>query len=342
LELNSSTHSVKAHFPVAVIGNGSWATALIKIILENKLKVHWWMRSESDADYIKKNGRNRKYLNEVDIPKSKVKTFTDVQACVKDAGTVVFAVPAAFIKPVLDQLQIGDLKHKIIISAVKGIIPEEGLLLTDYIESHFLVQKDQMAVIGGPCHAEEVAQEKLSYLTIAGWEPNTMKLAAKFLTCNYIRTSAIQDVDGVEYFAVMKNIIALACGIAHGLGFGDNFQAVMVSNAMQEISGFVNYVSPMKERDVLKSAYLGDLLVTSYSQFSRNRTFGNLIGRGYTVQAVKAEMNMVAEGYYAVKSIFLITKRLGVELPISHAVYRILYENTSAVSEFQALKIRFT
>lgn len=311
-------------------------------MLENKLSVHWWMRSKTDADFIKKNGHNRKYLTDVSIPKSKVKVFTDPQACVKEAGAVVFAVPAAFIKPVLDQLQVGDLRHKIIISAVKGIIPEEGLLLTDYIEQHFLIHKDQMAVVGGPCHAEEVALEKLSYLTIAGWEQNTMKLAAKLLTCNYIRTTATTDVYGVEYFAVMKNIVALACGIAHGLGFGDNFQAVMVSNAMQEINRFVSKVSPMPDRDVLQSAYLGDLLVTAYSHFSRNRTFGNLVGRGYAIQAVKAEMNMVAEGYYAAKSIFLISKELGFELPIAHAVYRILYENSAASVEFNELKIRFS
>lgn len=332
----------KSGFPVAVIGNGSWATALIKIMLENKLTVHWWMRSKDDADFIKTQGHNRKYLVDVSIPRSKVKVFNDPQACVKEAGAVVFAVPAAFIKPVLDQLQVGDLRHKIIISAVKGIIPEEGLLLTDYIEHHFLIQKDQMAVIGGPCHAEEVALEKLSYLTIAGWEQNTMKLAARLLTCSYIRTTATSDVYGVEYFAVMKNIVALACGIAHGLGFGDNFQAVMVSNAMQEINAFVKQVSPMQHRDVLQSAYLGDLLVTSYSQFSRNRTFGNLIGRGYSVQAVKAEMNMVAEGYYAAKSIFLITRDMEVALPIARAVYRILYEQASASAEFQQLKLKFS
>ena len=293
---------------IAIIGGGSWATALVKILSENKVKVNWWLRDAQTAKHIRKHHHNPVYLSGVHINRRKVKVFTDLKKAVKDAEYVLIVVPAAFVKDALKELSISDLQNKKLVSAVKGIIPDENLLVTEWLEKSYGISPSSACVIAGPCHAEEVALEKQSYLTISS---QNLKMAAHFanlLECRYIKTSTNEDVYGVEYCAVMKNIIALACGIVHGLNYGDNFQAVLVSNAMQEIQRFIQKTFPL-ERDINASAYLGDLLVTAYSQFSRNRTFGNMIGRGYTVQSAQMEMNMIAEGYYAVKCIYEINQK---------------------------------
>ncbi|MDJ1502552.1 NAD(P)H-dependent glycerol-3-phosphate dehydrogenase [Xanthocytophaga agilis] len=322
---------------ITVIGGGSWATAIVKILCENDVHIRWWLRNIEDVEYIRKFGHNPNYLSDVQINRRKVRTFYQLPKALEDATHVILAVPAAFIQDAMKDVRPEDLQGKVIISAIKGLIPNENILITDWVESAFSVPKGQICVIAGPCHAEEVALEKQSYLTIASTDVLQAAHFAKMMSCRFLQAHAIKDIYGVEYCAVMKNVIALACGIAHGLNYGDNFQAVLVSNSMQEIQRFVDAINPM-QRDLMASAYLGDLLVTAYSQFSRNRTFGNMIGRGYSVKSAQVEMNMIAEGYYAIKSIFAINKQYQVNMPISKAVYRILYEKASPASEIQKLK----
>lgn len=322
---------------IAVIGGGSWASALVKILSENKSQVHWWMRNENDVQHLCNYRHNPRYLSGVSFDLNYVKPSTDLQAVVAAADWVILAVPAAFVQAALSGLQTNALKNKVLISAIKGMIPRENILITDYLGNQYAVPNSHQLVIAGPCHAEEVALEKQSYLTIGSHDLPTAERFCELLRNRYVKANPLDDLDGIEYCAVMKNIIALACGIARGLNYGDNFQAVLVSNAMQEIERFLDAVMPM-HRDLNGSAYLGDLLVTAYSQFSRNRTFGNMIGHGYSVKSAQIEMNMVAEGYYAVQSIYELNKKIKVDMPITTAVYLILYERIAPVVEFEILK----
>lgn len=323
-----------------MVGGGSWATALTKILSENGHDVHWWLRQAADVQHLREFRHNPRYLSGVAFDLRRVHPATDLAATVAKADWVVLAVPAAFIKTALRDLPADALRGKTIISAIKGMVPELNVLVTDWVREHFQVPSPHLGVVAGPCHAEEVALEKQSYLTIGS--PDVARAAgfAALLRNRYVRCAASDDLDGIEYCAVMKNIIALTCGIAHGLGYGDNFQAVMVSNAMQEIARFLHAILPM-DRDLSGSAYLGDLLVTAYSQFSRNRTFGNMIGRGYSVKSAQMEMNMVAEGYYAVKSVYELNRRLGVHMPITDAAYNILYGRIAPAVELQILRDKF-
>jgi glycerol-3-phosphate dehydrogenase (NAD(P)+) len=322
---------------IAIIGGGSWATALVKILSEAEVKIHWWMKNRESVKHIENLGINPRYLSAVKINLKKVKPTHDIRLAIEGADMVILAVPAAFIKEILITLPKNIFDKKIIVSSIKGMIPSENILVTEYIERNFKVKRDNLCVICGPCHAEEVALEKKSYLTIAGSSESVGMKVATILTCRFVKTSYVADLFGTEYCAVMKNIIAIGCGIAHGLSYGDNFQAVLVANAMQEIKRFVNTIYPL-ERDFEASAYLGDLLVTTYSQFSRNRTLGNMIGRGYTVKSAQMEMNMVAEGYWAVKSIWEINKKFNVNMPITNAVYHVLYEKISPAVEIRILE----
>lgn len=325
---------------IAVVGGGSWATALIKILSENKNQVTWWLRNAGDVNHILQYKHNPRYISGVTFNLDYVKPSTDLAASIEMAKWVILAVPAAFVQAALTPLPADVFKDKILVSAIKGMIPHQNILITDFLEQTYGVAPSHQCVIAGPCHAEEVALEKQSYLTIGSHDLNHAEQFCELLRTRYVKAYPVDDIDGIEYCAVMKNIIALACGIAHGLGYGDNFQAVLVSNAMQEINRFLQAVMPAI-RDLSGSAYLGDLLVTAYSQFSRNRTFGNMIGRGYSVKSAQFEMNMVAEGYYAVESIQAINKQLKVDMPITEAVYRILYERVSPVVEIQILKEKF-
>jgi glycerol-3-phosphate dehydrogenase (NAD(P)+) len=325
---------------IAVIGGGSWATALVKILSENKSEIHWWMRQQEDVKHLLNYRHNPRYLSSVNFDLTYVKPSTDLAAVVKIADWVILAVPGAFVQQAISSLPKDAFRDKIVVSAIKGMIPTENCLVTDYLEKHYQVPASNQCVIAGPCHAEEVALEKQSYLTIGSHDLKNADRFCELLRNRYVKANPLDDIDGIEYCAVMKNIIALACGIAHGLGYGDNFQAVLVSNSMDEIERFLTAAMPV-HRSLVGSAYLGDLLVTSYSQFSRNRTFGNMIGRGYTVKSAQFEMNMVAEGYYAVKSIYELNKKLQAEMPITNAVYNILYEHISPVVELEILKEKF-
>jgi glycerol-3-phosphate dehydrogenase (NAD(P)+) len=321
---------------VAVIGGGSWATAIVKMLNNNCDEVFWWIRKAETADFIKKYRHNPNYLSAVEINLERVKINTSIAEVFSRADIIVLAVPAAFLANTLQKLSTENFADKIIVSAIKGIVPEQNKIVGEYLHDTFNVEYENIAVISGPCHAEEVALEKLSYLTIACSNTVNAQKVANQLMCRYIKCSVTDDIFGTEYAAVLKNIFAVASGICHGLGYGDNFQAVLVSNAIQEIERFVNAVHPIN-RDIKQSAYLGDLLVTAYSQFSRNRTFGNMLGKGYSVKSAQFEMNMIAEGYYAANCMHEINKLHQVNMPISDAVYNIIYERISPVIEMKLL-----
>lgn len=325
---------------VCIIGGGSWATAIVKMLTENKVKINWWMRSRPDIDYILNFKRNRRYLSSAIIDLESVQLFDDIVEAIKHTDIVILAVPSAYILSAISPLTKQHFANRFVVTAIKGMIPDSGLLITDYIEQHYEVSPDQLMMIAGPCHAEEVAMERLSYLTICGNSLENAEIFARMLRSRFVKVSANGDLDGAEYCAIMKNIISVACGIAHGLNYGDNFQAVMVSNSIGEINNMLQVVCP-KERDLTGSAYLGDLLVTAYSQFSRNRTLGNMIGRGYSVRSAQMEMSMIAEGYFAAKSIRKIQEKYHIDMPITTAVYNILYERISPIIEYQILRDKF-
>ena len=320
---------------IAVIGGGSWATALVKILSNNLKDIYWWMRNKESVEHIKKYHHNPNYIRSVEFDLKKLKVSTDLNEIISGSDILIFAVPSAFLKETLEKNP-QELKDKIIFSAIKGIVPEDNVIVGEFFHNRYKIPYKNIGVISGPCHAEEVAMEKLSYLTIACQDIKKAKLMASNLECRYIKTSVSDDIYGTEYAAVLKNIIAIASGICNGLGYGDNFQAVLISNGIQEIKRFVDTVHPIA-RDIKDSVYLGDLLVTAYSQFSRNRTFGNMIGKGYSVKSAQVEMNMIAEGYFAVKCIKEVNKKHKVNMPVTDAVYNILYERISPVIEMKIL-----
>jgi glycerol-3-phosphate dehydrogenase (NAD(P)+) len=324
---------------IAVIGAGSWATALVKILSENAtVSIFWWMRSEEQMNYIQTYRHNPKYLSDIEIDLSKVTPSTDCAECIRKAEIVVLALPAAFISACFEQIDASIFQGKIVFSAVKGMVPESGMLPSEYLNYHVKVAQQDIGIIAGPCHSEEVALERQSFLTVSSGASEHSEKMAALLTCRYIKTHIIDnDVQGIEYGAVMKNIFALAVGIGRGLNFGDNFQSVLVSNAMREMKRFLDHSVPKAERDMNESAFLGDLLVTAYSPFSRNRIFGQMIGKGYTVKAAQVEMNMIAEGYYAVKSIIKKNETLGLPLPICEFVNEVVYKQSSPKKSIQKL-----
>jgi glycerol-3-phosphate dehydrogenase (NAD(P)+) len=321
---------------IAVIGGGSWATAIIKMLCNNSKEVHWWVRNQTVVDHIKKYKHNPNYLTSVEFDTTKLLLSADLKEVVSKADILIMAVPSAFLKDALKELTVEDFKNKKVFSAIKGIVPEHNLIVGEFFNTQYNIPLENIGVITGPCHAEEVAMEKLSYLTIASQDTDNANFVASQLNCRYIKTTVSDDIFGTEYSAVLKNVFAIASGICHGIGYGDNFQAVLISNAIQEIKAFVDVVHPV-DRDIKSSAYLGDLLVTAYSQFSRNRMFGNMIGKGYSVRYAQLEMNMVAEGYYGVKCIHEINKKFKVNMPITDAVYNIVYEKISPAIEMKLL-----
>jgi len=310
---------------IAVVGGGSWATANVKMLLDNttEKEIFWWMRSAHAVEHLHKFGHNPNYLSSVDIKLPKEHISTDLEFVVKQADFVLLNVPAAFLKQALSGISPACLAGKKIISAIKGIVPDENQIIGEFLNQHFNISFDNFIVISGPCHAEEVALEKLSYLTIASRDIELATEFAGMINTRYIKTNVSDDIYGTEYGAVLKNVYAIASGICHGVGYGDNFQSVLISNAIRELERFVDTVHPIN-RDIKESAYLGDLLVTAYSQFSRNRTFGNM-------------MNMIAEGYYAVNCLHQVNKNYHVHMPICNAVYNILYQKHSPALEMKHL-----
>ncbi|MBW3518791.1 NAD(P)H-dependent glycerol-3-phosphate dehydrogenase [Flavobacterium sp. NKUCC04_CG] len=319
----------------AVIGGGSWATAIAKMLCENLSEIAWYMRSEAAVEALKVNKHNPNYLSAVEFDTDQLRLTNDINEAVAYADYIIFAIPSAFLNAELQNLK-ESLDDKVIFSAIKGIIPETSLIVGEHFHQVYNIPYENIGVLTGPCHAEEVALERLSYLTIACSNTENAEILAACLSSHYIKVKISDDIIGTEYAAMLKNIYAIACGMAHGLGYGDNFQALLMSNAIREMKKFIQKVHKMK-RNINDSAYLGDLLVTGYSLFSRNRMFGNMIGKGYTVKSAQMEMNMIAEGYYAAKSAFELNKRYGAKTPIIDAVYDILYEGKDPKKVFKKL-----
>jgi len=310
---------------IAVFGGGSWATAIVKMLCENLDQVGWYMRNESALEYIKENEHNPNYLSSAKFDVNQLYLSNDINEMVAYADILIFAIPSAFLKGELDLITV-DYSEKIIFSAIKGIIPQSGLIVGEHFNQELNIPFENFGVLTGPCHAEEVAMERLSYLTIACRDTEKAELLSKYISSDYIKTKISDDIIGTEYAAMLKNIFAIAAGIAHGLGYGDNFQSVLMSNSIREMKRFIKKRHKMK-RNINNSAYLGDLLVTGYSTFSRNRMFGNMIGKGYTVKSAMMEMSMIAEGYYASKSAYLLNQKDPANTPIIDAVYAMLYQN---------------
>ena len=321
---------------IAVIGGGSFATALVKILNEQGHTIGWWMRNEDAIKHIQQYGHNPRYLSGAELDTEHIDLSLDLKQIVDDYEVLILAIPSAFLKDALETLPSTALENKKVVTGIKGIVPDENLVVGEYLNSIWNVPMEQIAVISGPCHAEEVAMERLSYLTIASVKDELRNQIAERFACDYINISLSDDIIGTEYAAVMKNIVAIACGICHAVGYGDNFQAVLVANALGEMKRFIKAVYPIK-RDITESAYLGDLLVTSYSSFSRNRTFGHMVGKGYSIRSIMFEMGMVAEGYYAVKNIQTMKKLHDVPMPIAKAVYKVLYKGHSPKKKMKKL-----
>lgn len=320
---------------IAILGSGSWATALAKMVMCNTEQINWFMRRQEKIEEFIRIGKNPGYLSAARFDTSRIHFTSDINEVVAQSDILVVAIPSPYLKQSLGKMR-KSIRQKIVISAVKGMVPDENMVVSDYMHFRFHIPMDQLGVIAGPCHAEEVALERLSYLTIGCPNRQRAQYLAQFFTTPFVKTAVSEDIWGLEYSSVMKNIYAIATGICSGLKYGDNFISVLVSNAGQEIARFANAMNPM-QRDVTQSAYLGDLLVTCYSHFSRNRQFGNMIGLGYSVRAAQIEMEMVAEGYYGTRCIHELNERYHVALPIVDAVYEIIYNQKPASQVIQDL-----
>jgi glycerol-3-phosphate dehydrogenase (NAD(P)+) len=323
---------------IAVLGGGTWATALAKILLTCQKHINWYMRRPEQIEDFLKHGRNPSYLSNVEFNLDRITFYSDINEVFKNSDTLIFAVPSPFLKGHLEKLESPDiLKDKFIVSAIKGIIHPENLPVTNYLMESYDIPSENIAIIAGPCHAEEIAMERQTYPTIACADLDKAKLLARLFTNRFVKSSVSSDVAGIELAAVLKNVYAIAAGICHGLKYGDNFMAVLVCNAVKEMERFIAAVSPVS-RNIYDSAYLGDLLVTAYSNFSRNRTFGSMIGKGYSVKAAQIEMEMIAEGYYGAQCIREINECYDVNIPIADTVYSVLYEGATARFELKKLR----
>ena len=324
---------------VAILGSGSWATALAKIVLSNVEEINWYIRKQETIDEFIENRRNPNHLEWAYFDTTKIYFSTNINEVIDLSDTIVLAIPSPYVKACLDEISI-DISHKKIISAVKGMIPDENILITDYLLDYYGIPEEQLGIIAGPCHAEEIALERLSYLTIGCTDINQAKTWSELFANKYVHITPSNDVVGLEYSSVMKNIYAIAAGMCTSLRYGDNFQAVLLTNAMHEIMRFAQATSDIP-RDITNSGYLGDVLVTAYSNFSRNRQFGQMIGMGYSVKAAQTEMEMIAEGYYGTKAIYMVNKKYGVDLPIVDAMYQILYNRKSPKTTIKELTQKF-
>ena len=330
-----------AEFPgkIAVIGSGSWATAVAKIFLESVPEIVWYVRREETIEEFRRFEHNPTYLTTVKFPIDRIHFSSDINEVVREADTLIFVTPSPYLKAQLKKLKV-KLHNKYIMTAIKGIVPDENVVCTEYFRTTFGVPEDQLMVLGGPSHAEEVALNRLTYLTVGCTDVERARTMAQLIANDYVKTSISQDVIGIEYSSVLKNVYAIAAGICNGLKYGDNFQSVLISNAVQEMDRFLRAVYPI-ERVIYDSVYLGDLLVTGYSNFSRNRVFGTMIGRGYSVKNAQIEMEMIAEGYYGTACMKRINKHFHVNMPILDAVYNILYERISPAIEIKLLTDSF-
>ena len=324
---------------IAIIGSGSWATAIAKIVIEHTHDIGWYFRKEDKIEEFKRKGHNPAYLTSVHFNLNEIFFSSDINEIVEEYDTLVFVTPSPYLKDLLKKLK-KELHSKLIVTAIKGIVPDEDLVCSEYFHKAYNVPYENLAVIGGPSHAEEVAMERLTYLTIGCSDVDKACSFSEKLASNYVKTKTSQDVIGIEYASVLKNVYAIAAGMCYGLKYGDNFQAVLMSNAMQEMNRFLNTINPI-ERAIIDSVYLGDQLVTGYSKFSRNHTFGAMIGKGYSVKAAQIEMEMVAEGYFGTKCMKEINRRLHVNMPILDAVYNILYERINPQTEIKLLTDSF-
>ncbi len=324
---------------IAIIGSGSWATAIAKIVIEHTHDIGWYFRKEDKIEEFKRKGHNPAYLTSVHFNLNEIFFSSDINEIVEEYDTLVFVTPSPYLKDLLKKLK-KELHSKLIVTAIKGIVPDEDLVCSEYFHKAYNVPYENLAVIGGPSHAEEVAMERLTYLTIGCSDVDKAHSFSEKLASSYVKTKTSQDVIGIEYASVLKNVYAIAAGMCYGLKYGDNFQAVLMSNAMQEMNRFLNTINPI-ERAIIDSVYLGDQLVTGYSKFSRNHTFGAMIGKGYSVKAAQIEMEMVAEGYFGTKCMKEINRRLHVNMPILDAVYNILYERINPQTEIKLLTDSF-
>ncbi len=329
------------NFPgrIAVLGGGSWATALSKLLLQNEAEITWYMRRDDRIDDFIRLGHNPAYLTDVPFDTDRIHFTSDINKACESADTLVIAVPSPYFKSHMEKINV-DLSQKAVVSAVKGIVPDSNQLVSEYMTEQFHIAHDRMLVISGPCHAEEVALDRLSYLTIGCHDTARADLMATRVAGKHTHTITSSDVDGIEYAGVLKNVYSIAAGIVHGMKQGDNFVAMLVSNAIREMERFIDSVSP-RPRQICDSVYLGDLLVTSYSRFSRNHNFGAMIGKGYSVRAARMEMEQTAEGYYGSKCIHEINERYEVDMPIASGVYDILYRGLSPARAMAAMARRF-
>lgn len=321
---------------IAVMGGGSWATALAKLLLMNNDRILWYMRRDDRIADFKRLSHNPAYLSDVRFDTDRIDFSSDINEVCREADVLLLALPSPYIKSHLAKLT-ADISTKYVVSAVKGIVPDENLTVTEYMSRFYHIPADHLVVVSGPCHAEEVALDRLSYLTVGAAETSLSEAFAKRIASRALKTIISQDIHGIEYGGVLKNVYAIMAGILHGMKNGDNFLAVLVSSSIREMERWVDAVAPKEGRNICNSAYLGDLLVTSYSRFSRNHNFGSMIGKGYSVKAAMMEMEMVTEGYYGAKCIHEINRKANVHIPIAEAVYSILYEGAKPAQVIASL-----
>lgn len=320
---------------IAVMGGGSWATALAKLLLHNCPSIIWYMRRDDRIEDFRRMGRNPAYLTDVEFDVNRIEFSSDINEVCTKADTLLMVMPSPYFKTHINKISV-DISGKTVVSAVKGIVPGDNLIISSYMASRFGVSPEKMIVVGGPCHAEEVALSRPSFLTVGCHDVALAEEFGTLLTTPSTRTIPSSDVEGIEYAAVLKNVYSIAAGIIHGMKGGDNFLAMLVSNAIREMERFVDEACP-RPRCICDSVYLGDLLVTAYSRFSRNHNFGSIIGKGYSVSTARMEMEQTAEGYYGTKCIKEINKQLGVEMPILDAVYDVLYRHANAERAMRSL-----
>ncbi|MCH5246045.1 MAG: NAD(P)H-dependent glycerol-3-phosphate dehydrogenase [Muribaculaceae bacterium] len=324
---------------IAVMGGGSWATALAKLLMQNCETISWYMRRDDRIEDFRRSRRNPAYLSDVVFDIERIDFSSDINKVCSEADTLLLVMPSPYFKSHIEKINV-DLSSKYIVSAVKGIVPDENMTITDYMTKRFGISRDKTLVVSGPCHAEEIALDRMSYLTVGCQNADSAEAFARCISGKTLKTITSSDVDGIEYAAVLKNVYAIAGGIVHGLKLGDNFLAMLLSNAIREMERFINTVSP-RERQICDSVYLGDLLVTAYSRYSRNHNFGSIIGRGYSVKAAKMEMEQTAEGYFGTNCIHEINKQTGVSMPILDCTYDILYRNIKPERAMKQLAAQF-